>query len=122
MELTGERGVCRSALEWVEGRRPSVYPQLHRHCHRRIRCFFSSRRRHTRYWRDWSSDVCSSDLCWLRCWAGKRKNRTEHPRLWRRVGWALSVSEVSPHDPPVHPEGMKMGSSDGPGPDRKSVV
>src|SRR3712207_9207767 len=22
----------------------------------------SSRRRHTRYWRDWSSDVCSSDL------------------------------------------------------------
>src|SRR3712207_8678512 len=26
-------------------------------------CFlFASRRRHTRYWRDWSSDVCSSDL------------------------------------------------------------
>src|SRR3712207_3917112 len=24
--------------------------------------FFSSIRRHTRYWRDWSSDVCSSDL------------------------------------------------------------
>src|SRR5258707_8713352 len=33
---------------------------------RECRCFFffffSSRRRHTRYWRDWSSDVCSSDL------------------------------------------------------------
>src|SRR3712207_588964 len=28
--------------------------------------FFSSRRRHTRYWRDWSSDVCSSDLDRLR--------------------------------------------------------
>src|SRR5258707_7184582 len=27
--------------------------------------FFSSRRRHTRYWRDWSSDVCSSDLLLL---------------------------------------------------------
>src|SRR3712207_9544003 len=27
-----------------------------------IHIFFSSRRRHTRYWRDWSSDVCSSDL------------------------------------------------------------
>src|SRR5258707_2716695 len=27
-----------------------------------VRFFFSSRRRHTRYWRDWSSDVCSSDL------------------------------------------------------------
>src|SRR3712207_4616091 len=24
--------------------------------------FYSSKRRHTRYWRDWSSDVCSSDL------------------------------------------------------------
>src|SRR5258707_9733565 len=39
-------------------------------CTRRVRVclarfiifFFSSRRRHTRYWRDWSSDVCSSDL------------------------------------------------------------
>src|SRR3712207_7590853 len=29
---------------------------------RLISFFFSSRRRHTRYWRDWSSDVCSSDL------------------------------------------------------------
>src|SRR5258707_8730557 len=28
--------------------------------------FFSSRRRHTRYWRDWSSDVCSSDLSSLK--------------------------------------------------------
>src|SRR3712207_4730071 len=31
----------------------------------RIFFFFSSRRRHTRYWRDWSSDVCSSDLATL---------------------------------------------------------
>src|SRR5947209_20291220 len=29
---------------------------------RSLSFFFSSRRRHTRYWRDWSSDVCSSDL------------------------------------------------------------
>src|SRR3712207_7472399 len=29
--------------------------------------FFSSRRRHTRYWRDWSSDVCSSDLSGAAC-------------------------------------------------------
>src|SRR5690606_40319085 len=27
--------------------------------------FFSSRRRHTRFSRDWSSDVCSSDLCFI---------------------------------------------------------
>src|SRR4029077_20663764 len=33
---------------------------------RRRRFFFcSSRRRHTRFKCDWSSDVCSSDLCWL---------------------------------------------------------
>src|SRR6266542_4715801 len=30
-----------------------------------ISFFFSSRRRHTRCYRDWSSDVCSSDLGWL---------------------------------------------------------
>src|SRR5690606_40373137 len=29
--------------------------------------FFSSRRRHTRFSRDWSSDVCSSDLKFLLC-------------------------------------------------------
>src|SRR5690606_41092841 len=28
----------------------------------RVTFFFSSRRRHTRFSRDWSSDVCSSDL------------------------------------------------------------
>src|SRR5205085_4882904 len=28
--------------------------------------FFSSRRRHTRFDCDWSSDVCSSDLDWAR--------------------------------------------------------
>src|ERR1035437_9946574 len=36
--------------------------------------FFSSRRRHTRYWRDWSSDVCSSDL----------PPRHKHCRTWQR--------------------------------------
>src|SRR5260370_4849858 len=34
-----------------------------------IMFFFSSRRRHTRFKCDWSSDVCSSDLC--RCQPGK---------------------------------------------------
>src|SRR3712207_9580231 len=33
--------------------------------------FFSSRRRHTRYWRDWSSDVCSSDLVYQFVKSGK---------------------------------------------------
>src|SRR5208282_63879 len=31
--------------------------------------FFSSRRRHTRCYRDWSSDVCSSDLPPIHSWA-----------------------------------------------------
>src|SRR3712207_156474 len=39
-------------------------PTLHSLSNKCMICvfFFSSRRRHTRYWRDWSSDVCSSDL------------------------------------------------------------
>src|SRR5258707_7847310 len=42
--------------------------------------FFSSRRRHTRYWRDWSSDVCSSDL-----------NRNSSPPPVGRDEFLLSV-------------------------------
>src|SRR2546422_9237870 len=34
-----------------------------------ISFFFSSRRRHTRCSRDWSSDVCSSDLGAINVWA-----------------------------------------------------
>src|SRR3989442_10508423 len=34
--------------------------------------FFSSRRRHTRCGRDWSSDVCSSDLSYLEAAGGDR--------------------------------------------------
>src|SRR5581483_12054052 len=32
-----------------------------------VELFFTSTRRHTRYWRDWSSDVCSSDLSEIAC-------------------------------------------------------
>src|SRR3712207_7740749 len=35
---------------------------LYRSLHCRFVCFVSSKRRLTRYWRDWISDVCSSDL------------------------------------------------------------
>src|SRR5438094_1492609 len=35
--------------------------------------FFSSRRRHTRSYGDWSSDVCSSDLVFLRSQPAKKK-------------------------------------------------
>src|SRR6266481_9160104 len=39
--------------------------------------FFSSRRRHTRWNCDWSSDVCSSDLC---------AALTSHPQCERNFG------------------------------------
>src|SRR5207245_6806048 len=43
--------------------------------------FFSSRRRHTRCYRDWSSDVCSSDL-------GERKHADARGiERHRRVEW-----------------------------------
>src|SRR5690606_4572151 len=38
--------------------------------------FFSSRRRHTRFSRDWSSDVCSSDLVWVTFGPQPRDART----------------------------------------------
>src|SRR5690625_6598074 len=50
-----------------------------------MRCyvfFFSSRRRHTRWPRDWSSDVCSSDL-------GRRGDRGD-----RRTGQGAAVGVV----------------------------
>src|SRR5690606_40371488 len=37
--------------------------------------FFSSRRRHTRFSRDWSSDVCSSDLSHEGQFIGRRQTR-----------------------------------------------
>src|SRR5690606_40960273 len=52
---------------------------------------FSSRRRHTRFSRDWSSDVCSSDL------SGTMRNQVAHIAalfgrrltLWFAVAWNL---------------------------------
>src|SRR5947209_20074060 len=41
--------------------------------------FLSSRRRHTSYWRDWSSDVCSSDLANRGCSRASARSRP-HPR------------------------------------------
>src|SRR3712207_6773189 len=42
--------------------------------------FFSSRRRHTRYWRDWSSDVCPSDLAVLLMSADRARELGLAPR------------------------------------------
>src|ERR1035437_659583 len=48
--------------------------------------FFSSRRRHTRYWRDWSSDVCSSDLVRTRIGNGEPWEHLVPAAVRRRVG------------------------------------
>src|SRR5688572_16257138 len=48
--------------------------------------FFSSRRRHTRFDCDWSSDVCSSDLDSTAVWLddeGKPWLDPTHPEIWR---------------------------------------
>src|SRR5439155_5529217 len=51
--------------------------------------FFSSRRRHTRWPRDWSSDVCSSDLF---------SPRTRHARIWgpvtRRPNYSRTFADL----------------------------
>src|SRR5690606_28831350 len=54
--------------------------------------FFSSRRRHTRFSRDWSSDVCSSDL------AIPRRRR---PR--RSLGQSLRIFAAAFGRPRLHP-------------------
>src|SRR5258707_4542774 len=56
--------------------------------------FFSSRRRHTRYWRDWSSDVCSSDLpksTSLRTATLGGLERLRRKARYRLLGYPLSV-------------------------------
>src|SRR3712207_9462484 len=60
--------------------------------------FFSSRRRHTRYWRDWSSDVCSSDLC---CAATSRERRIGVPRRASSSAarWLVTSSASAPRCP-----------------------
>src|SRR3712207_4976256 len=59
--------------------------------------FFSSRRRHTRYWRDWSSDVCSSDLL------KSRRPSGEAPAAFGRLkilsGFGLRTT-LAPRTPP----------------------
>src|SRR6266508_3995637 len=57
--------------------------------------FFSSRRRHTRWPRDWSSDVCSSDLTQMRDFLAlglRTREGIDPARFERRFG--VSLCEV----------------------------
>src|SRR5437879_12771323 len=52
--------------------------------------FFSSRRRHTRYIGDWSSDVCSSDLD-----SGLARHTAHQERACRRGGGGRQIGRAS---------------------------
>src|SRR3712207_2870823 len=62
--------------------------------------FFSSRRRHTRYWRDWSSDVCSSDLSTPRQDPPPQRRQTGHPLRARDGGDGRGVRRAPPQGGP----------------------
>src|SRR5258707_15557650 len=56
--------------------------------------FFSSRRRHTRYWRDWSSDVCSSDLGLLAQHCSRCTAQPELGKKHIKIAYAISIHFV----------------------------
>src|SRR5690606_39742934 len=56
--------------------------------------FFSSRRRHTSFSRDWSSDVCSSDLAGQLPWG--EGHHEAHAALLDRTAGLLAICEDLP--------------------------
>src|SRR5260370_23776394 len=67
--------------------------------------FFSSRRRHTRFKCDWSSDVCSSDLqIDLRAPAGRRRTDCRHPNEHSTIRIVTATpSNQNPQKLPARP-------------------
>src|SRR5690349_9994614 len=64
--------------------------------------FFSSRRRHTRSLRDWSSDVCSSDLCESACVLGINSDPVTIKRVEVEIiDRAFAEGWVTPQPPAV---------------------
>src|SRR5256885_13596017 len=64
--------------------------------------FFSSRRRHTRLQGDWSSDVCSSDLCLVQCAANPEVFWVQHHNvIFRSSDGARSWTEIKDVKPSV---------------------
>src|SRR2546422_9058889 len=61
--------------------------------------FFSSRRRHTRCSRDWSSDVCSSDLLYV---------RRGHPAAGGAVAFLFAVGLLAA--PALEAQGTQAGT------------
>src|SRR5690606_40004627 len=67
--------------------------------------FFSSRRRHTRFSRDWSSDVCSSDLNTKRAAVRMLTSRIEREEL--SLTWA-TIRSASGAMPRYVPSGAPL--------------
>src|SRR5256886_6947372 len=89
-----------------------------------IRClflffFFSSRRRHTRFDCDWSSDVCSSDLMIVPPIPSGARPPNIPPPLWPRRSSTLLLCPPGLHRICVR---LKSYQSKGKRRDRKSVV
>src|SRR3712207_7230185 len=84
--------------------------------------FFSSRRRHTRYWRDWSSDVCSSDLLqfMIRDWFSHGQGDTS-----RLVEIPLEPGDTWWEDPMriprIHTDPTRPADADGPRSEERRV-
>src|SRR5919204_643273 len=79
--------------------------------------FFSSRRRHTRYIGDWSSDVCSSDLdlelvlhgtpfAVRRAVVAEACTLAGEPDLERRPDPVTKAGDVAPAEVPCRPGGV----------------
>src|SRR2546430_2463036 len=65
--------------------------------------FFSSRRRHTTFDCDWSSDVCSSDLNAFASIPIGARTRTAPKRMVRsRLAFATKITRPKPRSAPVH--------------------
>src|SRR5256886_8423278 len=85
--------------------------------------FFSSRRRHTRFDCDWSSDVCSSDLCRDEQDEAGEDESLQEPSKWRscirrdeavqqsrtRGHWASDPVETTRSAGPLRSEERRVG-------------
>src|SRR5574340_401964 len=70
--------------------------------------FFSSRRRHTRSFGDWSSDVCSSDLRFSRSYDRRpRNNWCTLARLWRYPSSLRKITPLCPHTLQCRSDGVE---------------
>src|SRR5690606_31492304 len=77
----------------------------------RVLFLFSSRRRHTRFSRDWSSDVCSSDLRHPNCVPrGAARSGARRGRGCGQFGWRASAAAGRPRCRSWRSEERRVGA------------